>query len=208
MARMKGEIFAGDSTFISPLALLGERVTVGSNVQIWHYTQIREGASIGSNTIIGKSVYVGPDVIVGENCKIQNGVEINEPTVLESGVFLGPGTIITNDKLPRAINPDERIKGKTDWVRSKTILKLGCSVGAGSVIVSPCLVGQWSMIGAGSVVTRDVMDHSLAFGNPAKFIAWIGFTGQRLTEKQGFWVDPTTNHKFILVKEGLRYVSQ
>lgn len=154
---------------------------VGDGTSIWHHAQVRERARIGGNCILGKGVYIDFDVTIGDNCKLQNGVYVYHPATLGDGVFLGPGVILTNDKLPRAVNPDGTLKGGDDWEAQAILVKDGASVGAGSVLLPGIMVGRWAMVGAGSVVTRDVPDHGLVMGNPARLVGFVCACGARLS---------------------------
>ncbi len=153
---------------ISKSAEIAESAIISSGVVVWHFTQIREGATIGANTIIGRNVYIGPGVVIGSNCKIQNNAQIYEPTVIADGVFVGPGVIFTNDKFPRAVNNDMTLKSSSDWDMVGVQVDSGASIGAGSICIGPVQIGKWSVIGAGSVVTRDVPRFTLVSGNPAR----------------------------------------
>ena len=167
------------SAFVSPDAVIG----VGS--QLWHHVQIREGAILGANCILGKGVYVDAGVRIGSNCKLQNGVYVYAPAIIEDGVFLGPGVILTNDRHPRAINPDGTLQGEADWEKEGVTIRSGASVGAGAVILPSVTLGAWSMVGAGSVVTKDVPDHGLVVGNPAQFVGYVCKCGRRMEEQSG-----------------------
>jgi acetyltransferase-like isoleucine patch superfamily enzyme len=158
---------------------------VGQGTSIWHQAQIREGARLGRECIVGKGVYVDFDVTIGERCKLQNGVYVYHPATLEDGVFLGPGVIITNDRAPRAVTPDGRLKSDDDWTAAAVHIGQGASIGAGSVVLPGVRIGRWAMIGAGSVVTRDVPDHGLAFGNPARLQGFVCACGGRLAARSG-----------------------
>jgi UDP-2-acetamido-3-amino-2,3-dideoxy-glucuronate N-acetyltransferase len=140
-----------------------ETDNIGDNTKIWAYSHICKHAVIGENCVIGEGVYIGPNVTIGNNCKIQNHSLIYEGVILEDNVFLGPNTVTTNDFNPSVFG---------DWKNSdrfkKTVFKNGCSVGANCVVVCGITVGELSTIGAGSVVTKDVPDNSLVYGNPAK----------------------------------------
>ena len=140
---------------------------VPESTQVWHFAQIREGVVIGEQCVIGRGVYIGPGVVIGNNCKIQNNALIYEPARLEDGVFVGPGVILTNDKNPRATNEDGSLKGRADWDPVGVVLKDGASIGAGAICVAPVTVGAGAMVGAGSVVTKDVEAQSTVAGNPA-----------------------------------------
>jgi acetyltransferase-like isoleucine patch superfamily enzyme len=135
---------------------------------------------IGRNCILGKGVYIDFDVTIGDNCKLQNGVFVYHPAVLEDGVFLGPGVIITNDKIPRAVNPDMSLKIDDDWDAKPVWIGHGAAVGAGSILLPGVRVGRWAMIGAGSIVTQSVPDYGLAVGNPARLIGFVCPCGHRL----------------------------
>lgn len=161
----------------------GEAV-VSESARIWHLAQIRERAVISDHVVVGRGAYVGPGVVVGAGCKIQNAAQIYDPAILERGVFVGPGVILTNDKNPRAVNPDLSPRGVSNWVAVGVHLREGSSVGAGSVLVAPLTVGKWSMVAAGSVVTRDVPDYALVAGNPARQIGWVSRSGFRLVPNE------------------------
>ena len=169
-----------NSVKIHQTAAVSDQAKIGSKTQVWNQSQVREGVSIGENSILGKDVYVDFDVQIGDNVKIQNGSYIYHGTTIEGGVFIGPGVIFTNDKKPRAINPDGSIKGNDDWEVGETFVKYGASVGAGSIILPGIIIGRFALIGAGSVVTHDVPDHALVFGNPARQIGFVCKCATRL----------------------------
>jgi len=168
------------SVRIHPTASVSERATIGAGTMIWNQCQVREDVRIGEGCILGKDVYVDFSVEIGDHVKIQNGVLVYHGVTIESGVFLGPGVIFTNDKRPRAINPDGSIKGNDDWVVGKTRVCYGASVGAGSVILPDVTIGRFALVGAGAVVTRDVPDHGLVVGNPARLIGYVCKCAEKL----------------------------
>jgi UDP-2-acetamido-3-amino-2,3-dideoxy-glucuronate N-acetyltransferase len=192
--------------FVHPTAEVSPQATVGHGSKIWHQAQIREGARIGPNCIISKDVYVDFGVSIGANSKIQNGVYIYHGTTIEDGVFLGPGVILTNDKLPRAINPDGSLKSDADWQISPIHIKRGASIGAGSVVLPGVIIGEYAMIGAGTVVTRDVSPHGLVYGNPGYLHGYVCRCGQILTrsqdqsdnEKSDAWICPACGEYYQL----------
>lgn len=141
---------------------------IGAGTRIWNQVQIREYAHIGESCNIGKGVYIDAHVRIGSNVKIQNHVSVFEGVTLEDGVFVGPHVCFTNDLLPRAITPDGKPKNADEWKVTPTLVKYGASVGAGSVIICGVMIGEFALIGAGSIVTRDVPSHALVFGNPAR----------------------------------------
>lgn len=167
---------------IHATADVSPEATIGDGTIIWHQAQVREGARIGRDCILGKGVYIDFGVNVGDNCKLQNGVYVYHPAELADGVFLGPGVIVTNDSLPRAVNPDLTLKSADDWDASPVRIGQGAAVGAGSVLLPGVTIGRWAMIGAGSVITRNVPDHGLAFGNPAERVGFVCTCGHRLAE--------------------------
>ncbi|MEX2161698.1 MAG: acyltransferase [Anaerolineales bacterium] len=169
---------------IHPTAEVDKNATVGDRTSIWHQAQVRAGAHIGDDCIIGKGVYVGADVLIGNRVKIQNYVSVYEGLTIEDGVMVGPHVCFTNDLLPRAINPDGTLKGGEDWEVTPTLVREGAGLGANSTIRCGVTIGRWALIGAGSVVTRDIPDYGLAYGNPAHLHGFVCPHGNRL-EKLG-----------------------
>jgi acetyltransferase-like isoleucine patch superfamily enzyme len=167
---------------IHPTAEVAPTARVGPGTNIWQQAQVRERAVIGRGCILGKGVYVDCDVTLGDHCKLQNGVYVYHPAVLGNGVFLGPGVIITNDRWPRAVNPDLSLKRDDDWEATPVIIDDGAAVGAGSVVLPGMRIGRWVMVGAGSVVTHHVPEFGLVVGNPARLIGYICPCGARLPE--------------------------
>jgi len=165
---------------IHPTAEISEDSSIGDNTFIWHHVHIREGVVLGSNCVISKGVYLDAGVKVGNNVKIQNYVSVYHGVVIEDGVFVGPHVCFTNDKLPRAVNPDESVKSGDDWEASKTLLKAGCSIGANSTILTGVTIGKWALIGSGSVVTKNVPDFGLVIGNPARLKGFVCKCASRL----------------------------
>jgi len=165
---------------IHPTADVSEQAEIGEGTSIWHQAQVREGARIGRNCILSKGVYICAGVVIGDNVKVQNYVSIYHGVTLEDGVFCGPHCVFTNDKLPRAINADGSLKSTDDWQSTPTLVQRGASVGANAVIVCGVTIGKWAMIGAGSVVSRDVPDYGLVWGNPARLRGFVCPCGHRL----------------------------
>lgn len=166
--------------YIHKSAEVEKGAVIADGTYIWHQVHIRSKARIGRNCIIGKDVYIDKGVIIGDKVKIQNGCYIYHGVKIENGVFLGPGVILTNDKYPRAINPDGTVKKEIDWKTGKILIKKGASLGAGVVVLPEVTIGQYAMIGAGTVVTKDVPDFGLVMGNPAKLKGYVGKNGRRL----------------------------
>jgi acetyltransferase-like isoleucine patch superfamily enzyme len=167
---------------IHPTAEVSEKAQIGEGSSIWHQAQVREGVSIGENCIIGKGVYVDEGVSIGNNVKIQNYVSVYHGLTIENGVFVGPHVCFTNDMRPRAVNPDGSLKAADDWVLSKTLIKQGAALGANSTIRCGITIGEWAMVGSGSVVTKDIPAHGLVYGNPAQLRGFVCACGE-ITEK-------------------------
>jgi UDP-2-acetamido-3-amino-2,3-dideoxy-glucuronate N-acetyltransferase len=166
--------------FAHPTADVSPGATIGEGTKIWQHCQVREGVVLGRNCILSKSVYIDSDVHIGDNVKIQNGISVYHGVTLEDGVFCGPHCVFTNDRQPRAINPDGSLKSADDWVVSETLVKTGASIGAHATIVCGTTIGRWAMIGAGAVVTRAVPDYGLVYGNPARLHGFVCACGEKL----------------------------
>lgn len=158
---------------IHPTADVASGVSIGDGTVVWNWAQICGGVRIGKNCIIAKGVHIGVDVTIGNNVKIENNVSVFKGVILEDGVFVGPHVCFTNDKNPRSLNIDGSFKKGGDWNLLKTIVKKGASIGANSTILPGLIIGEFAMIGAGSIVTKDVLMHGLVFGNPSSLRGWV-----------------------------------
>jgi acetyltransferase-like isoleucine patch superfamily enzyme len=154
--------------YIHPTAEVSPEACVGARTRIWRQAHVREGAVIGEACNIGKGVYIDVQVRIGSNVKIQNHVSVFAGVTLQDGVFVGPHVCFTNDLFPRAITRDGRLKDAADWHVTPTLVRYGASLGAGAVIRCGITIGEFALVGAGAVVTRDVRPHALVLGNPAR----------------------------------------
>lgn len=170
------------SVRIHPTADVSEAARIGNGTSIWHQAQIRENVIIGEGCIIGKGVYVDSGVQIGHHVKIQNYVSVFHGVTLADGVFVGPHVCFTNDLIPRAINPDGSLKAADDWILSETHIGYGAALGANATIRCGVKIGTWAMVGSGSVVTRDVPDYGLVWGNPAELHGFVCACGRRLIQ--------------------------
>ncbi len=192
------------SARIATSADVDRTASIGEGSAVWHLAQIRDGAVLGQDCIVGRGAYIGSGVRVGDHCKIQNYALVYEPAVLEDGVFIGPAVVLTNDTYPRAVNPDGSLKSTHDWQAVGVTVRHGASVGARAVCVAPVTVGRWATVAAGAVVTRDVPDHALMVGVPARRIGWVGRAGVRLeNEADGTWRCPATGELYDETDDGL-----
>jgi UDP-2-acetamido-3-amino-2,3-dideoxy-glucuronate N-acetyltransferase len=160
--------------FVHESSYIDENVSIGKGTKIWHFSHIQSNTIIGDNCSFGQNVNVANNVKIGNNVKIQNNVSIYEGVELEDYVFCGPSMVFTNDLNPRSKYP----KGKSKYV--KTLVKYGATLGANSTIICGHTIGKWSMIGAGSVVTKDVPDYALFIGVPAIHAGWVCECGIKL----------------------------
>lgn len=192
------------TSFFDPDAVVSSTANVGMGTRIWGLAQIRENARLGEFCIIGRGAYVGSGVQIGDNCKVQNDALIYEPARLGNGVFVGPGAVLTNDLFPRAINPDQSLKSCSDWEPAGVVVQDGASIGARAVCVAPITIGEWAMVAAGAVVTKDVAPYSLVRGVPARHVGWVGRAGRPLHRKGNFLVCPVTEEFYEEVEGSLR----
>lgn len=170
------------SFFVHPLAEVERGAQIGAGTRIWRHAHIREHASLGEMCNVGKGVFIDSHVKIGSRVKIQNSASIFEGVTIEDGVFIGPHVCFTNDMYPRAITPDGALKSADNWQITPTLVKYGASIGAGAVIVCGITIGEFALIGAGSVVTKDVAPHALALGNPARPHGYVCRCAHRLLD--------------------------
>jgi UDP-2-acetamido-3-amino-2,3-dideoxy-glucuronate N-acetyltransferase len=181
--------------FAHETAVIDEGCQIGRGTKIWHFTHIMTGAIIGEKCNLGQNVVVSPEVILGQNVKVQNNVSIYTGVICEDDVFLGPSMVFTN-----IINPRSAVIRRDQYAR--TIVRKGASIGANATIICGHEIGEFSFIGAGSVVTKDVKPYSLVVGNPARHAGWMSEYGHRLHfDKNGFAICPESGIKYQL-KDG------
>ncbi|MCM8781382.1 MAG: acetyltransferase [Candidatus Omnitrophica bacterium] len=162
--------------FLHPTSFIDEDVRIGEGTQIWHFSHILKGSSIGKNCKIGQNVMIGPNVSVGDGCKIQNNVSIYEGVTLEDNVFCGPSCVFTNVFNPRSEIP------RMSQLRT-TLVKKGATIGANATIICGNNLGKYCFVGAGAVVTKEVPDYALVYGNPARIQGWMCECGVNLEFK-------------------------
>lgn len=166
------------SYFAHPSAVIEDDCEIGDGTRLWHWVHIRAGAQIGPGCTIGKGVFVDAGVRIGRNVKIQNNVSVYGGVEVGDGVFIGPHVCFTNDKLPRAVTPDMGVRTENEWILVPTKVEDGVSIGANATILAGITLGRWSMVGAGSVVTRTVPPYALVTGNPARLKGVVAPTGE------------------------------
>lgn len=177
------------SFFIHESSFISDSSVVGKSVKIWHFCHIMQDTFIGESTIIGQNVFIGKNVKIGKRCKIQNNVSLFDGIICADDVFIGPSAVFTN-----VINPRSFIERKDEF--KKTNLLRGSSIGANATIICGNRIGQYALVGAGSVVNRDVKDFEIVVGNPIRNIGWISIEGEKL--------DFTNNNEVIL--NGTKYI--
>ena len=170
---------------IAENASVSDAAKLSDNTLVWDFAQVRENAVVGENSIIGSYAYIDANVQIGNDCKIQSRALIYDPAIIHDGVFIGPGAILTNDKNPRSISVSGEVKGAKDWHKVGVEVLQGASIGSGAICVAPVRIGEWALVGAGAVVTKDVKDFALMAGNPARQVGWVGRPGKQLETVDG-----------------------
>jgi len=163
------EFFLHESSYVD------EPASIGAGTKIWHFSHVMKDAAVGRDCVIGQNVLVASGVRIGDGCKIQNNVSLYTGVVLEDHVFCGPSVVFTN-----VVNPRSEIVRKDEY--RTTLVRRGATLGANSTIVCGVTIGAYAFVGAGAVVTHDVAEHALVFGNPARQQGWMCRCGIRLPE--------------------------
>ena len=164
--------------FAHATAVIDDGARIGDDTKIWHFSHVCAKARIGARCALGQNVYVGNDVAIGDNVRIQNNVSVYDAVTLEDDVFCGPSMVFTN-----VINPRSHVTRKHEYKR--TLVQRGATIGANATVVCGNSIGRYAMVGAGSVVTRDIPDYALVVGVPARRIGWICQCGVRLAAGDG-----------------------
>ena len=184
--------------FAHETAVIDEGAQIGSGTKIWHFCHVMPAAKIGDDCVLGQNVFIADKVVLGNNVKVQNNVSIYTGVICEDDVFLGPSMVFTN-----VINPRSAVNRKEEF--RQTLVGRGASIGANATIICGNNIGKHAMIGAGSVVTKDVPDYALVVGNPAQQIGWICENGCRLEfDSEGKSICSQTGKGYELVNNQVR----
>ena len=190
--------------FVHESSCIDEDVQIGKGSKIWHFSHLQSGARIGEGCILGQNVNVGNNVVVGNYCKIQNNVSIYEGVELQNYVFCGPSMVFTNIRLPRSEFPQ---KGSIYY--EKTLVKKSASIGANATIICGVTIGEYALIGSGTVVTKDVPDYALVIGNPGVLVGWVNRYGDKLFfDDNGFSICPKSNLKYQLLNNKVNIIDE
>lgn len=182
--------------YVHETSVVDDGAEIGDGSRIWHFSHISQGAKLGRNVSVGQNVFVGAKAQVGDDCKIQNNVSIYDNVILEDGVFCGPSVVFTN-----VYNPRSFVERKTEYL--DTFVKRGATLGANCTVVCGIVIGEFSFVGAGSVVLSSVMPYALVVGNPAKQIGWMSEFGERMHfAERDVYVCPSTNAVYE-IKDGV-----
>lgn len=180
--------------FIHGSSYVDQPCEIGAGTSVWHFCHIMPHCKIGQHCNIGQNVFIGQNVVLGNNVKVQNNVSVYDGVICEDDVFLGPSMVFTNVSNPRSAVP------RKDEFK-KTILRQGVTIGANATIVCGHEIGRYALVGAGSVVAKDVKPYALMVGNPATQVGWVSANGQKLDfGEMNTAVCPATGEKYLLEK--------
>ena len=186
-----------ESYFSHESAIIHPDASIGEGTKIWHFSHIMANCKIGEGCNIGQNVVVSPDVVLGDNVKVQNNVSIYSGVICEDDVFLGPSMVFTN-----VINPRSHVVRRGQY--SKTIVRKGASIGANATIVCGHEIGEYAFIGAGAVVTKEVLPYALVLGNPARQVGWMSKFGHKLVfNAEGMASCPESGENYQLNENNL-----
>lgn len=187
--------------FVHESSFIDDKVIIGENTKIWHFSHVLSNSKIGYNCSFGQNCVVGPNVTIGNGVKVQNNISIYEGVEIDDDVFLGPSMVFTN-----VINPRSFIVKRDEF--KKTLLKKGCSVGANATVICGVTIGEYALIGSGAVVTNDVKPYALMAGVPAKQIGWVSKAGNTLKfDNDNVAIDGFDNSKYKKENDQLIIVS-
>lgn len=183
---------ANPTAFIHPSAIVDEGAIIGERTKIWHFTHVMSTAKLGVNCNVGQNVFIGSNVNIGSGVKIQNNVSIYSGVEIEDDCFLGPSMVFTN-----VTNPRSHVERKEEYKLTK--VRKGCSIGANATILCGVTLGEYSFVGAGTVVTKDVSDYAVVVGNPAKQIGWMSAFGEKLNfDENGEAICESSGEKYLM----------
>jgi UDP-2-acetamido-3-amino-2,3-dideoxy-glucuronate N-acetyltransferase len=186
-----------ESYFSHESAIIHPDASIGEGTKIWHFSHIMANCKIGQGCNIGQNVVVSPDVVLGDNVKVQNNVSIYSGVICEDDVFLGPSMVFTN-----VINPRSHVVRRGQY--AKTIVRKGASIGANATIVCGHEIGEYAFIGAGAVVTKEVLPYALVLGNPARQVGWMSKFGHKLVfNAEGMASCPESGENYQLNENNL-----
>lgn len=178
--------------FAHETAIIDANCKIGKDTKIWHFSHIMSNSTIGENCNIGQNVVVSPKVVLGKNVKVQNNVSIYTGVICKDDVFLGPSMVFTN-----VINPRSAIKRQNQYL--ETIVEKGASIGANATIVCGNTIGEYAFVGAGAVVTKEILPYALVVGNPSKQIGWVSQYGHKLDfNENGFAICKESKQEYQL----------
>jgi len=181
---------------------IDENVNIGDGTKIWHFSHVLSGTTIGENCSFGQNCVVGPKVNIGNGVKVQNNISIYEGVEVEDDVFLGPSMVFTN-----VVNPRSFIVRREEF--KITLLKKGCSIGANATVVCGNTIGRYALVGAGSVINKDVKDFALMVGVPARQIGWVSVAGNRLEfDENNIAIDSFDNTKYKLQNDEVTLIEE
>lgn len=183
--------------FVHESCYIDDKVNIGNNTKIWHFSHLLSDTSIGKNCSFGQNCVVGPKVKIGNGVKVQNNISIYEGVEIEDDVFLGPSMVFTNVINPRAFIP------RRDEFK-KTLLKKGCSIGANATIICGITIGEYALIGSGAVINKDVKPYALMVGVPARQIGWVGASGNTLKFNEHKIARDSDGKKYAIIDENLK----
>lgn len=181
-------------------AIVDAGATIGEGTRIWHFCHVMPGATLGANCMLGQNVFIDNNVVIGDGVKIQNNVSVYNGVIIEDDVFLGPSVVFTN-----VINPRSFIERKQEF--RQTVIRKGATVGANATVICGNEIGQYAFVGAGSVVTQNVLPYSLVYGNPARHRGWMSRRGHPLHFVNAKATCPESNEHYLLIDNGVQLLS-